>query len=127
MAWPRASGLALCLLQSNHSSFETALTLVLNELSALPEGLDLVLDDYHLADGPAIRADVSFLLLHLPPQVRLVISTRADPALPLGRLRARGELVEVRAADLRFTPEGVAAYLNEVITLDLGPGEITAL
>ena len=78
-------------------------------------GVDLVLDDYHLADGDAIAADVAFLLEHLPPQVHLVISTRADPALPLARLRARGELVEVRAADLRFTLDEVAAYLNDVV------------
>ena len=92
-----------------------------------PGGLDLVLDDYHLADGPAIADDMAFLLEHLPPQVHLVISTRADPALPLARLRARGELVEVRAADLRFTLDEVAAYLNEVVGLDLAPRDIAAL
>ena len=79
------------------------LTALLNELSVLPGDLTLVLDDYHLAEGPDIRPGMVFLLEHLPPQVHLVISTRADPALPLARLRARGELVEVRAADLRFT------------------------
>ena len=63
----------------------------------------LVLDDYHLAEGPDVQSGMAFLLDHLPPQVHLVISTRADPALPLARLRARGELVEIRAADLRFT------------------------
>ncbi len=118
---------ALPLLQSPHPSTEPALTLLLNELSALPHGLDLVLDDYHLADGPGIAGDLSFLLLHLPAQVRLMIGTRADPALPLGRLRASGELTEVRAADLRFTLEEVAAYLNEVVGLDLGAADIAAL
>src|SRR4029079_1008962 len=96
----------------------------LNELSALPAGLDLVLDDYHLADGPGIAADVAFLLEHLPPDVHLVISTRADTHLPLARLRARGELVEVRAADLRFTLDEVAAYLNEVVGLARGAAAI---
>ncbi len=105
----------------------TVLATVLNELTTLPHGLDLVLDDYHLADGPAIAEDVAFLVEHLPPDVRLVISTRADPHLPLARLRARGELVEVRAADLRFTPEEVASYLNEAIGLDLPDAEVTAL
>ena len=62
---------------------------------------------------------MAFLLEHLPPQVHLVVATRADPALPLARLRGRGELVEIRAADLRFTPEEAAAYLNEVMGLDL--------
>src|SRR4029079_17033319 len=99
----------------------------LNELSALPAGLDLVLDDYHLADGPGIAADVGFLLEHLPPGVHLVISTRADPALPLARLRARGELVEVRSADLRFTLDEVAAYLNDVVGLDLPAADVAAL
>ena len=62
---------------------------------------------------------MAFLLEHLPPQLHLVIATRADPALPLARLRGRGELVEIRAADLRFTPDEAAAYLNEV--MESGP------
>ena len=70
---------------------------------------------------------MAFLLEHLPPQIHLVITTRADPPLPLARLRARGELVEIRAADLRFTPEEAAAYLNEVMGLDLGASEVVAL
>ena len=78
---------------------QSVLTGVLNELGAMAGDLDLVLDDYHLADGPGIAGDVAFLVDHLPLQVRLVISTRADPSLPLARLRARGELVEIRAAD----------------------------
>src|SRR3954468_17937032 len=68
---------ALALLQSSNPPIQAAITLVLNEISARPEGLDLVLDDYHLADGPAIADDMAFLLRHLPPQVHLVISTRA--------------------------------------------------
>jgi LuxR family maltose regulon positive regulatory protein len=118
---------ALPLLRAAHPSIETVLGLVLNELGALPTGLDLVLDDYHLADGPAIAADVAFLVEHLPEEVHLVISTRADPALPLARLRARGDLVEVRATDLRFTLDEVAAYLNEVIGLGLGAADVAAL
>ena len=70
---------------------------------------------------------MAFLVEHLPGQVRLVISTRADPDLPLARLRARGELLEVRAADLRFTPEEVAAYFDEVMGLDLAAADIEAL
>ena len=89
------------------------LAAVLNELSVLPDDVDLVLDDYHLAESPEIQPGVTFLLDHLPPQVHLVISTRADPALPLARLRARGELTEVRAADLRFTRDEAAAYLTD--------------
>jgi LuxR family transcriptional regulator, maltose regulon positive regulatory protein len=83
-----------------------------------------VLDDYHLVDGPDIQAGMSFLLDHLPSQAHLVVSTREDPALPLARLRASGELVEVRAADLRFTLEEAAAYLNDVTGLDLATSDI---
>ena len=102
----------LPLLQSAQPPIETVLAAVLNELAAVPNDVDLVLDDYHLVDGPDVRDGMAFLLEHLPPQVHLVISSRADPLLPLARLRARGELVEVRAADLRFTPDEVAAYLG---------------
>jgi LuxR family transcriptional regulator, maltose regulon positive regulatory protein len=126
-AAPGVGAGALPLLEGAAPPIATVLTTMLNELSALPEGLDLILDDYHLADGPGIADDVAFLVEHLPPRVRLVISTRADPALPLARLRARGELVEVRAADLRFTLAEAAAYLNEVVALDLGPADIAAL
>ncbi|WP_020143440.1 LuxR C-terminal-related transcriptional regulator [Terracoccus sp. 273MFTsu3.1] len=126
-AAPGVGAGALALLGSANPPVEAVLTLLLNDLSARPEGLDLVLDDYHLADGSAIADDVAFLLLHLPPHVHLVISTRADPALPLARLRARGELVEVRAAGLRFTVEEVAAYLNGVAGLNLTTSDIAAL
>ncbi len=118
---------ALTLLQSAQPPIETILAAVLNELAATPNAIDLVLDDYHLVDGPDLRAGMVFLLEHLPPHVHLVISSRADPLLPLARLRARGELVEVRAADLRFTPDEVAAYLNDVIGLDLTAQDIDAL
>ena len=117
----------LPLLQSAQPPIETVLAAVLNELAAAPNDVDLVLDDYHLVDGPDLRDGMTFLLEHLPPHVHLVISSRADPLLPLARLRARGELVEVRAADLRFTPDEVAAYLNDVIGLDLTAQDIAAL
>jgi LuxR family maltose regulon positive regulatory protein len=114
-------------LQSGQVAIETVLTSLLNELSVLPGDLTLVLDDYHLAEGPDIQPGVAFLLDHLPPQVHLAISTRADPALPLSRLRARGQVVEVRAADLRFTAAETDAYLNEVSSLGLEPAAVTAL
>lgn len=117
----------LPLLQAPHPPMELVLATLLNELGALADGVDLVLDDYHLADGPQIAGDVAFLLEHLPPHVHLVISTRADPALPLARLRASGELVEIRASDLRFTLQEVTAYLNDVVGLDLEAPEIAAL
>jgi LuxR family maltose regulon positive regulatory protein len=120
-----ASGLQL--LQSAQPPIENVLTTVLNELGAVPNDLYLVLDDYHLVDGPDIQAGMSFLLEHLPPRAHLVVSTREDPALPLARLRAGGELVEVRAADLRFTLEEAAAYLNDVTGLDLAASDIATL
>jgi len=126
-ALPDVGAGVLPLLQSAQPPIETVLTSVLNDLSATPNDVAVVLDDYHLADGPDIRDGMTFLLEHLPPHVHLVISSRADPLLPLARLRARGELVEVRAADLRFTPDEVAAYLNDVIGLNLAPDDIAAL
>jgi LuxR family maltose regulon positive regulatory protein len=126
-AAPAVGGSALELLQSAQPPVETVLTAVLNELSAVPDDLYLVLDDYHLVDGPDLQAGMTFLLEHLPPQVHLVVSTREDPTLPLARLRARGELVEVRAADLRFTADEVAAYLNDVPGLELAASDIAAL
>ncbi len=106
---------------------ESVLATLLNDLSAVPADVVLVLDDYHVIDAHEIHAGMAFLLEHLPPQIHLVITTRADPALPLARLRARGELVEIRAADLRFTPEEGAAYLNEVMGLDLAAADVAAL
>src|SRR6476659_7303512 len=117
----------LPLLQSAQPPIETVIVAVLNELRAVPNEVDLVLDDYHLVDGPDLRDGMTFLLEPLPPHVHLVISSRADPLLPVARLRPRGELVELRAADLRFTPDEVAAYLNDVIGLDLTPDNIAAL
>jgi LuxR family maltose regulon positive regulatory protein len=111
---PGVGASALPLLQSGQPPIQTVLATVLNELGTVPDDSYLVLDDYHLVDGPDVQAGMTFLLDHLPPRVHLVVSTREDPALPLARLRARGELVEVRAADLRFTLEEVAAYLNDV-------------
>ena len=87
----------------------------------------LVLDDYHLIDSREIHDAMAFLLDHLPPRLHLVIASRADPPLPLARLRARGELVEVRAADLRFTPDEAAAYLNEAMGLELTAADVAAL
>ncbi len=106
---------------------EAVLAGLLNELGALPDDIILVLDDYHLTDAHEIQDGMAFLLEHLPPQVHLVITTRADPGLPLARLRARGELVEIRAVELRFTRDEADAYLNGMMGLGLAPGDVTAL
>jgi LuxR family maltose regulon positive regulatory protein len=111
---PGVGASALPLLQSSDLPIETALTLLINELGAVPHDVAMVLDDYHVVESPDIEEGMIFLLEHLPSQIHVVISTRADPRLPLARLRARGELVEIRAADLRFTHDEAATYLGAV-------------
>jgi LuxR family maltose regulon positive regulatory protein len=115
------------LLDSGQAPIESVLTALLNELRAVPTDVVLVLDDYHVIESPEIQSAVAFLVDHLPPQIHLVIATRADPALPLARLRARGELVEIRAADLRFTPDEAAEYLNGAMGLALTAHDVAAL
>jgi LuxR family maltose regulon positive regulatory protein len=125
---PEIGSDALALLQSPRPPpIETVLAMLLNELGAISSDVVLVLDDYHLLDAPDIHAGMAYLLDHLPPRMHLVIASRADPPLPLARLRARGELVEVRAADLRFTADEAAAYLNDVMGLHLGVTDVAAL
>ncbi len=126
-AVPGSGAGAFTLLQSGQATVEVVLAGVVNELSVHSGEVTLVLDDYHLAEGVEVAAGMAFLVDHLPPQLRLVIGTRADPALPLSRLRARGELVEIRASDLRFTPEEVSSYLNELNGLDLTTADLAAL
>ncbi|MGZ8481486.1 MAG: helix-turn-helix transcriptional regulator, partial [Candidatus Limnocylindria bacterium] len=117
---PGVGASALALLQRPQPPpIETVLATLLNELRVVPNDIVLLLDDYHVVDAPDIQVGMAFLLENLPPRVHLVISTRADPALPLGRLRAGGELAEIRVADLRFTPVEAAAYLNEAMGLGL--------
>ena len=91
---------------------EVILTALLNEITNIPHHFILVLDDYHVLDSKPVDNVLTFLLEHLPPQMHLVIATREDPHLPLARLRARGQLTELRAADLRFTPAEAAGFLN---------------
>src|SRR5215475_1726604 len=107
---------------------EAVATAVINELSVPGGGgVTLVLDDYHLVDAPPVHDSVTFLLDRLPPGLRLVLSSRADPPLPLARLRARGQLAELRATDLRFTLAETAAFLREVTGLDLPAASVAAL
>jgi LuxR family maltose regulon positive regulatory protein len=106
---------------------EAILTAVLNDIAALPDRLILVLDDYHAVDARPVDDALGFLLQHLPPRLHLVIATREDPALPLARLRAQGQLTELRAADLRFTPAEAAEFLNQAMGLHLAAAEVAAL
>ncbi len=105
---------------------ESILTALLNDLTIL-DPFVLVLDDYHMITVKPIDQALTYLVEHLPPQMHLVIATREDPALPLARLRARGHLTEVRAADLRFTPSEAAAFLNQAMALTLSAEDIAAL
>jgi LuxR family maltose regulon positive regulatory protein len=126
-AVPGVGSSALELLASPAAPVEGALTAVVNDLAAASGEVWLVLDDYHLVDSPEVGKGLAFLLEHLPPHVHAIISTRADPGLPLSRWRARGELVEVRAAELRFTSEEAAAYFNEAAGLGLSDMDVAAL
>jgi LuxR family transcriptional regulator, maltose regulon positive regulatory protein len=104
------------------------LTPLINRLAARnAPPLLLVLDDYHSIDSTAVHEALAFLVTHLPPGTHLVLTSRSDPPLPLPLLRARGRLVELRAADLRFTPDEAAAFLNEVMGLELTAESVAAL
>ena len=119
---------ALALLQSPQPpAMETILTRVINALTAMPQEVALIWDDYHLVTTHAIHTSVTYLLDHLPPHLHLIIATRADPPLPLARLRTRAQLVEIRSGDLRFTSQEVAAFLVQVHGLSLAPEDIIAL
>jgi LuxR family maltose regulon positive regulatory protein len=106
---------------------ESILIALLNEITTIPDDFVLVLDDYHVIDSKPVDEALTFLLEHLPPQMHLVITTREDPHLPLARLRARGQLTELRAADLRFTPTEATDFLNQVMDLSLSAEDISAL
>jgi LuxR family maltose regulon positive regulatory protein len=124
---PGVGSSAAELIASSPLQTEHVLTTLLNELAAAPGEVWLVLDDYHLVDSHDLSVGVAFFVEHLPPHVHVALSTRADPELPLSRWRVRGELVEIRAADLRFTSDEAAAYLNEVAGLDLAAKDVVAL
>jgi LuxR family maltose regulon positive regulatory protein len=119
---------AIALLQSQPPpAIESLLAMLLNQIAGLGQPLLLVLDDYHVIDAGPIQHGIAFLLDHLPPHLHLVIASRTDPALPLARLRARAELAEIRAADLRFTVEEAAAFLNEAMGLEISARDVAAL
>jgi LuxR family maltose regulon positive regulatory protein len=106
---------------------ESLLSGLLNEIAALPGRYLLILDDYHLLDSPAVDSALVFLLDYLPPQLHLVIAGREDPNLPLARLRARGQLTELRAANLRFTSAEASEFLNRMMGLNLPEEQIAAI
>ena len=111
--------------QSPH--FEIMLTRLISEMERLPEKSIIVLDDYHLIDSKPVHEVINFLIEHLPPTIHLVIAGRADPPLPISRLRVQGEINEVRTAQLRFTKKEAAAFLNDRMGFDLSSDGIAAL
>jgi len=106
---------------------KSVLTSLINHVTAVSEGVVFVLDDYHLIDSSPVDDTLTFLLEHLPPQMHLVIATRADPHLPLSRLRARGQLTELRGTDLRVTSSEAAEFLNQIMGLNLSEEDVQAL
>jgi LuxR family maltose regulon positive regulatory protein len=117
----------LPLLQSGQQPTRALLATLINEIGDQAADIDLVLDDYHRADAPEVAEGMTYLLDHLPANLHVVVITRADPGLPLARLRARGELAEVRARDLRFTTAEAAEYLAEVSGLAVDLADVTTL
>jgi len=108
-------------------SLELVVPALINQLADLPDEVALVLDDYQVIDSAAVHHSLALLLDRLPPELRVVLASRADPPLPLARLRARNQLAELRAADLRFTPDEAATFLREATGLDLTAASLAAL
>lgn len=106
---------------------ETLLTALINEIAQVPGPLALVIDDLHMIAGQPVHGALACFLDNLPPQMHLFLAGRADPPLPLARLRARREMTELHAADLRFTSEEATTFLNEVMKLDLSAEDVAAL
>lgn len=106
---------------------ESILTILLNEITTIQDNFLLVLDDLHVIDAKPANHALTFMLEHLPPQMHVVILTREEPNLPLARLRARGQLTELRGADLRFNSFEAAGFLNQVMGLNLSSEDIAAL
>jgi LuxR family maltose regulon positive regulatory protein len=106
---------------------ETLLGQLINQIADIPEPLALILDDLHVITDPQIHEQLSFLVEHAPAQMHLVVSSRADPPWPLARWRARGQVVEIRTDDLRFTSAETATFLNDAMGLDLFPEDVATL
>ncbi len=120
-------GLSAVLQSSEPPATEAILTNLLNEIITVSEDILIVLDDYHSVESKQVDQAVSFLIEHQPQQLHLLIASREDPSLPLSRLRARGQLTELRASDLRFSPSEAAEFLNLTMGLHLSDGDVIAL
>ena len=126
-AYPQMSTHAFDLLGVGADPLEVVLPTLLNELTAVEDHIVLLLDDYHLITNQAIHKEVAFVVDRMPPNLRLVLATRSDPPLPLARLRARGDVMEVRTHDLRFVDVEATHLLNDVLGLDLTEEEVALL
>jgi LuxR family maltose regulon positive regulatory protein len=125
---PTIGEAVLGLLQSpQQPPIESTLTSLLNDITTIVDDFVLVIDDYHLIDAKPVDKALAFVLEHLPPRMHLVITTREDPQLPLGRLRGGGQLSELRAADLRFTASEAAAFLKGSMGLNLSERDVAIL
>ena len=120
-------GILVALQSPETVNVEVLLTNLINEIAESTEGVILIIDDYHVIEAQPIDQAVIFLLDHLPPQMHLVIASRIDPSIPLSRLRARGQMTELRANDLRFSLEEAAAFLNQVMEFELSEQDVAAL
>ena len=122
-----AQGVLAALRSPRPPPLEALAGALVNTLAATPLELALVLDDYHVIDAAPVHQLVAYLVDHLPPHVQVVLSGRVEPPLPLARWRARGQLAELHAAELAFTPEEAGAFLGGVMGLDLPPADVAAL
>jgi LuxR family maltose regulon positive regulatory protein len=120
-------GILSALQSSQPPKSDILLTGLLNEITEMTQPIVIVLDDYHVITEPTIQEMLTFILENQPPQMHLVISSRADPPWPLARLRVHGELAEIRTRDLRFTTDEAATFLNNVMGLKLSPQEVASL
>jgi LuxR family transcriptional regulator, maltose regulon positive regulatory protein len=124
---PQVGADALATLQATPGAIEHVIASLLNELAAVDGDIVLVLDDYHVVESIEVHESLWFLIEHLPPQLHVVVTSRADPPWPLSSLRVRSDLLEIRAADLRFTVDEAAAYLNEAMGLGLDSAGVDVL
>ncbi len=112
---------------SPQPSPETVMTHLINEIADSPTEFVLILDDYHIINTPAIHEALTFLLDHLPSQLHLILTTRTDPPFPLARLRARGQITEIRTDDLRFSLAEATIFLSDIMDIQVSPEDISAL
>jgi LuxR family maltose regulon positive regulatory protein len=121
-------GVALALLEALQPlEWEAVLTTLINELRGTPNDLAIVLDDAHVLTAPDVQRVLTFLIEHMPPHVHLIIASRIELPLGLARLRARNQVLEMHASDLRFTPEETGAFFRQIMGVDLAPEDLEAL